>query len=151
MGADGSPLTLNSKSKSKEFKQSAMTLAISAASVTPTVPANNTPSIIKFISKMSNKKIKLEQVGGAGSVVSATAVASEAVTSEEKTSSENVKTAEFITETTDSTAAQTTLSKSPCKPKPTDIVPAPSTPLSPKKMSKNLSSTAEKRCKIGFI
>jgi hypothetical protein len=76
VGADGSPLTLSTKMKSKELKQqqaAAAATAAAAASASPaaatatpqaaTTPANNTPSIIKFISKMSNKNIKLVQVG----------------------------------------------------------------------------------------
>lgn len=40
--------------------------ATQPASASP-APANNTPSIIKFISKMSNKNIKIEQLGSSKS------------------------------------------------------------------------------------
>jgi hypothetical protein len=197
MGADGSPLTLTTKMKSKELKQQAAAAAAAAAATTvspapnatataPTsttqpaaAPANTTPSIIKFISKMSNKNIKLVQVGNEGAptinpapvVADSTPTASPAVQATNTASNESqpepapIKVQEsksfdiIPVERVTSPVKSVQVNEANCKPVASNenavvynaVVPTPGTPRSPKALTATSSGTAEKRCKLILV
>ncbi len=182
-GSDGSPITIGFRSKMKENKQQQLNnvsinkeaSSTTTITTTPNSPAtNSTTSIIKFISKMSNKNIicKIEPVNGSSvtsysTTTSSTEAKSSTATPTKVTASKSVEIMDFVVLNSPSTSSSTNSTTTDSKPSQipqnlnTNITKsainllnqaAPNTPThSPKVIQTNLSSTAEKRCKYRIV